>query len=820
MGRIRTLLQNLGLLAGSTLVALLLCEIGLRLFAAAPDAPPISFHATEVPPGAGGRGDGSPSGQPDGSAIPSYVAEIPLAPGVERSWFLATPAPISRGSAQTEPDDVERMREYIRVGHYGAQAFYLWNENFLQARACDPSDKLFQDVPPVFRAFHSLDATGYPHFRFPPNRIIPTGLQTNRYGFRGPDFPPPRQPGVLRIAIVGSSGTIGDHHHPFAYPDFVGFWLEKWLRAHGSSDRVQILNAGREGIGTTDVRAVLEQEVLPLRPDIVVFYDGANQLSIARDLLKAARPIDRAAHQQGPAVRSIPVWLTAYSRLAALLEVYLARAKQQARAREPKPDYVLAFKPDFHEDHPDVTRSDLPLEMSTFLHDVSVMIDDTRAAGVPFVMATLPWLDGSEGTKPSDPRYMYILQQLDTTFWPLRSADLRRLIELQNRLLREFAAEKHVPLLDVAEHYPRNPDLFIDLYHHTFDGDRLLAWIMLQELIPTVRQTMQRLGPKIGEADGAVPHSADLSSFEVRPVCGPTHGMQRMARNVPLVGLIPAGAGASVTGRSRGRTVHTAAQTWAYAARLELNANCLDGDGWVVADVRVLRGSAGVGVLNTKETEFAARQILTSVGGTRTVALHFPSFRDVGALMIQNADDPTASEIRLRSVRIVTAAGTPIAACPIVGRLADQPAGSAAPAVPGGATLATTPVDLSRFVKGSADAIFGAGRTGVDVLLPHRQWSFGAALALDLPDTAGPVWVRVEAVVGRGVIGVDLWDRVSNAFVSRAFSAATPETTVFMLPLPKSGPISLVVENAAPTPTPSAVRILKVEVLHTAAPGG
>ena len=64
--------------------------------------------------------------------------------------------------------------------------------------------------------------------------------------------------------------------------------MYRWLAANGNGLRAEIINAGREGIGTADVAAILEQEVFPLVPDHVIFYDGANQLSNARSLVTAA----------------------------------------------------------------------------------------------------------------------------------------------------------------------------------------------------------------------------------------------------------------------------------------------------------------------------------------------------------------------------------------------------------------------------------------------------------------------------------------------------------------------------------------------------
>jgi lysophospholipase L1-like esterase len=82
---------------------------------------------------------------------------------------------------------------------------------------------------------------------------------------------------TVRIAFVGASTTIGGYNLPYSYPELVGHWLNRWLRAQGWDVRVEIINAARSGIDTDSIAAIVRQEVLPVEPDLVVYYDGANE---------------------------------------------------------------------------------------------------------------------------------------------------------------------------------------------------------------------------------------------------------------------------------------------------------------------------------------------------------------------------------------------------------------------------------------------------------------------------------------------------------------------------------------------------------------
>ncbi len=296
--RTRAAIQTTLLLTGSLLVALLFCEGMARVYSYLVDDETKDVLAT------------SPA---DVALLKKYfnftslsnarrleqpladrrVADIAVAAGIDRTWFQELPAGPDRDPKDVDPQDAALQAEYIKRGHYGPQSFYVWNEQFVRAQVCDGSDKLFNNPPKPVKVFQSPDDLPHPIYRFPASRTLPSGLKTNRYGFRGPDFPPERSSNVIRIAFVGSSQTVSDHIFPFSFPEYFGIWLNKWLAANGNGLRAEIINAGREGIGTADVAAILEQEVLPLVPDYVIFYDGANQLSNARSLVTAAGACSR-----------------------------------------------------------------------------------------------------------------------------------------------------------------------------------------------------------------------------------------------------------------------------------------------------------------------------------------------------------------------------------------------------------------------------------------------------------------------------------------------------------------------------------------------
>jgi hypothetical protein len=85
---------------------------------------------------------------------------------------------------------------------------------------------------------------------------------------------------------------------------------------------------------------------------------------------------------------------------------------------------------------------------------------------------------------------------------------------------------------------------------------------------------------------------------------------------------------------------------------MPLEVGCIEGGGWLAADINVTRGIVGVGVLNRKGDDFLVRAP-TSIGGeVQTVFLRLDSLASAGDLVLQNWDENSSSEGTLQSVRI------------------------------------------------------------------------------------------------------------------------------------------------------------------------
>src|SRR5262249_10948598 len=125
--------------------------------------------------------------------------------------------------------------------------------------------------------FDPIDRAPFPRFRFLRNARYPSGLQTNGFGWRGPDVALNKRPASIRIAFVGASTTVGEHGEAYSYPDGIQCLLNRWGQAPHPAIAFETINAGREGVNSNSIQAIVRQEVLPIDPDLVVYYEGSNQ---------------------------------------------------------------------------------------------------------------------------------------------------------------------------------------------------------------------------------------------------------------------------------------------------------------------------------------------------------------------------------------------------------------------------------------------------------------------------------------------------------------------------------------------------------------
>ena len=135
--------------------------------------------------------------------------------------------------------------------------------------------------------YHEYDPTSHGYAKYFPNevRFTPSpdrrtsyAVRINNHGFRGADFAVEKPPGTFRILTLGASSTFGYHDRDDeTYP----YYLEQILnqRAAGAP-RFQVINFAIPHAASNNILAMFRAEGLALHPDLVTFYEGANDAVI------------------------------------------------------------------------------------------------------------------------------------------------------------------------------------------------------------------------------------------------------------------------------------------------------------------------------------------------------------------------------------------------------------------------------------------------------------------------------------------------------------------------------------------------------------
>lgn len=482
--------------AAVTVLSLIAIEVAARLFDSYSLA---SFRLTPSTP-AGKSGSNGKFDTPADAAF--YVNRLPVANGVDPAWF-SDPLP-ARQPLTPEPALQRRASGYnpdtaVRIN-------YEWNEYYVRHVLCGSGDDatraLFASFADVF-TFRPADGSEWPTFRFLRSADYPDGLHTNAFGWRSQEIALRKPARTIRIAFVGASTTVGAHSFPYSYPELVGVWLNRWAASQHPGIAFETINAGREGINSRSIQAVVTQEVIPVAPDVIVYYEGSNQFWPA-DYLGAAtlppRPRD-----SGPR----PGTLAAHSDIAARVGWLLRRAVQPG-AEPPKQTLTVHWPADLDERDPDVTYPNLPVNLRQILSDLDVIRRAADEHGARLTLTSFMWLV-HPGMVVDPARDTVLYDYLNKVFWPFSYGHMRRYVDFQERVFRKYAAAHNLDLIDFAGRFPRDPRLFVDAIHVTNGGVHLQAWVMFNGLVPVVERAI---------AANSLPR-AEARSIDAHPAFGP-----------------------------------------------------------------------------------------------------------------------------------------------------------------------------------------------------------------------------------------------------------------------------------------------------------
>jgi len=286
----------------------------------------------------------------------------------------------------------------------------------------------------------------------------------NRYGLRGrlPELPKP--PGVRRIVCLGGSTTFG-----WTVSDEEGWpsQVERLL-----SEPVDVVNAGRPGATTFRNFAYLRDRLLQLQPDVVILYEGYNDMWRGYRRHAGDQPdygtVDEGLPSAPEALEQRPVhWPRRPSFLAYhagnRIDGWLAPPHRPPPGPAPGPE-PFVFDPAI---------------VAVYEHNLSAMVRLCRRNGVSPVLLTFAACDDSSLADAEQHRRLGLVFREMPALDP---AAAHAAMNLYREVTRKVAQAEDAPLVDMAALMPKDLEAYTDTVHFTPAGARRFAELLVRGL--------------------------------------------------------------------------------------------------------------------------------------------------------------------------------------------------------------------------------------------------------------------------------------------------------------------------------------------------
>ena len=288
-----------------------------------------------------------------------------------------------------------------------------------------------------------------------PTKLAKTTIHTkNSLGFRG-EAPPPNFRDYLTIITIGGSTTecfyLSDGR---TWPDLLGQKLSREF------NRVWVNNAGLDGATTYRHLILMEDYVVTLRPKVVLFLIGINDVG-AGDIAAAEQ---RRGHDLRHRWHALLYRSEVYALGQNLYRYFMAQSRGLHHTE------IDLRKAGTLDQLPAGTASRMLQDYETnslpfFAQRLEKLVKVCRDHGIEPVLLTQPTLYGP-GADPVTGVNLAAVKLGDD----LNGGLMFKAVELYNGVTRRVAQKHGVLLIDLARELPRNSAYYYDYLHYTEPG--------------------------------------------------------------------------------------------------------------------------------------------------------------------------------------------------------------------------------------------------------------------------------------------------------------------------------------------------------------
>ncbi|MFI5402450.1 MAG: SGNH/GDSL hydrolase family protein [Planctomycetota bacterium] len=271
-------------------------------------------------------------------------------------------------------------------------------------------------------------------------------IKIDSRGFRNDELEVPKPPGRIRLAFLGASTTFCAEasSNSATWPHLVCERLRKGCPGH----EFDYVNAGVQGYSVEHSIRNLEHRVRSLEPDLIFFYEAANDLSWDTRTLAIEAGLFSGNVDE-------PCWLSKISVVASWME---KNAKVRLRMRGLESEDQLRFDPDTLA----LGYRDRLEQLLRAAHEVAPVV----------AVGTFCWQ-----VRADQPRKRQI-EACNTAAYYMPWMNIDGFLSAQrayNKAIREAAAATGVALVEGEDEIPGDPVHFADSVHLTDAGCRAMA---------------------------------------------------------------------------------------------------------------------------------------------------------------------------------------------------------------------------------------------------------------------------------------------------------------------------------------------------------
>ncbi|MEZ5529345.1 MAG: hypothetical protein R3E57_05370 [Porticoccaceae bacterium] len=274
-------------------------------------------------------------------------------------------------------------------------------------------------------------------------------IETNSMGLRSPELPVEKGKSDLRVVLLGASSVMGTYTR--ANEEIVSYRLEAYLDEAFPDRRIDVINAGIAGYGLQDQRRMFEELIVPMKPDLLIWYSGFNDISgYCRKQSKSDATIRRLPQLQ------LPSWLLS-------IELVTKNSLWLRTTAASKQDVIDPES----------------INLERYRNDVDALLSSVALRKIPMLVAT-----NARSFRSDMPMQMQLALSETARYYNscFDLAGLHKVYDRHNDILAERAQAYNFPVLKMDQLVPGGREYFGDATHFSVKGSDYVARLIFREL--------------------------------------------------------------------------------------------------------------------------------------------------------------------------------------------------------------------------------------------------------------------------------------------------------------------------------------------------